>query len=58
MHCMTVSLAQGGMGLGAMWGREKASEMLKEAGFMNTVIKSLPHDFQNSYYITDKNAGA
>ena len=23
MHCMTVSLAQGGEGLGAMWGEEK-----------------------------------
>ena len=26
MHCMTTSLAQGGMGLGAMWGEEKALE--------------------------------
>jgi SAM-dependent methyltransferase len=32
MHCMTVSLAQGGEGLGAMWGEEKAKDMLKEAG--------------------------
>ena len=24
MHCMTVSLAQGGEGLGAMWGEEDA----------------------------------
>ena len=29
MHCMTVSLAQNGAGLGAMWGKEKAIEMLK-----------------------------
>ena len=28
MHCMTVSLAQGGEGLGAMWGVEKAEELL------------------------------
>jgi len=27
MHCMTVSLAEGGMGLGAMWGEQKAREM-------------------------------
>ena len=26
MHCMTVSLAQGGEGLGAMWGEEKTRE--------------------------------
>ena len=29
MHCMTVSLAQGGEGLGAMWGEEKTREYLE-----------------------------
>jgi hypothetical protein len=29
MHCMTVSLAQGGEGLGAMWGEEKTSNYLQ-----------------------------
>ncbi len=48
---MTVSLAQGGIGLGAMWGKEKALEMLKEAGFMHVEVKTLPHDFQNYYYV-------
>ncbi len=38
MHCMTVSLAQGGEGLGAVWGEEKAREYLPEARF------SLYHD--------------
>ena len=33
MHCMTVSLALGGEGLGAAWGEEKALELLAEAGF-------------------------
>ena len=33
MHCMTVSLASGGAGLGAMWGAETATRMLDEAGF-------------------------
>ena len=54
MHCMTVSLAQGGEGLGAMWGEEKAREMLREAGFKEVHVKQLPHDFQNSYYIAKK----
>ena len=54
MHCMTVSLAQGGMGLGAMWGEEKAISMLKEAGFSQVTIKQLEHDFQNNYYIVHK----
>lgn len=55
MHCMTVSLAQGGMGLGTMWGKEKALEMLEEVGFQNVEVKSLEHDFQNYYYIVQKN---
>lgn len=54
MHCMTVSLAQGGMGLGTMWGREKAMEMLKEVGFTDIEIKNFEHDFQNDYYIIKK----
>ena len=33
MHCMTVSLADGGMGLGTMWGEQTARTMLAEAGF-------------------------
>ena len=28
MHCMTVSLAEGGMGLGTAWGEQRAREML------------------------------
>jgi 2-polyprenyl-3-methyl-5-hydroxy-6-metoxy-1,4-benzoquinol methylase len=54
MHCMTVSLSQNGAGLGAMWGKEKAVSMLKEAGFDNIEVKILPHDFQNYYYIARK----
>jgi ubiquinone/menaquinone biosynthesis C-methylase UbiE len=54
MHCMTVSLSQNGAGLGAMWGKEKAVSMLKEAGFDNIEVKTLPHDFQNYYYIAHK----
>jgi 2-polyprenyl-3-methyl-5-hydroxy-6-metoxy-1,4-benzoquinol methylase len=54
MHCMTVSLAQGGEGLGAMWGEEKAREMLREAGFKEVQVEQLSHDFQNYYYIVTK----
>jgi ubiquinone/menaquinone biosynthesis C-methylase UbiE len=55
MHCMSVSLAGGGPGLGAMWGKEKALEMLKNAGFRDVRIEQLSHDIQNYYYITLKN---
>lgn len=55
MHCMTVSLAYGGQGLGAMWGREQALQLLAGAGFTRVDIKRLAHDFQNDYYILHKN---
>jgi hypothetical protein len=51
MHCMSVSLAQNGAGLGAMWGKEIATEMLKDAGFAVVEVKTLAHDFQNYYYV-------
>jgi hypothetical protein len=55
MHCMTVSLASGGDGLGTMWGEEKAREMLEQAGFQTISVHNLKHDFQNSYYVVKKN---
>ncbi|QSV16223.1 class I SAM-dependent methyltransferase [Photobacterium ganghwense] len=54
MHCMTVSLAQGGEGLGAMWGEEKAREYLERAGFSSVVKNELAHDIQNNWYIVRK----
>ena len=51
MHCMTVSLAQGGEGLGAMWGREKALEYFHKAGFSDVRVSELPHDIQNYYNV-------
>lgn len=53
-HCMTVSLAYGGDGLGAMWGEEKAVEMMKAAGFANVSLQKLDHDFMNTYYVATK----
>jgi ubiquinone/menaquinone biosynthesis C-methylase UbiE len=54
MHCMTVSLAQGGEGLGAMWGEEKTREYLQKAGFRSITTKRLAHDFQNNWYVVTK----
>lgn len=51
MHCMSVSLASGGPGLGAMWGKEKALQMLEEAGFRRVRVENLPHDMINCYYV-------
>ena len=54
MHCMTVSLAQGGEGLGAMWGEEKAREYLTEVGFCSIETNRLDHDIQNNWYVIRK----
>lgn len=51
MHCMSVSLAGGGPGLGAAWGRELAARMLKSAGFTSVEIHDLPHDILNCYAV-------
>ena len=51
MHCMTVSLAQGGEGLGAMWGEQKARELLAEAGFTSVDVHLLEHDPFNAYFV-------
>ena len=55
MHCMTVSLAHNGCGLGTCWGEELALEMLREAGFKNVSVHTLEHDIMNNYYICRKN---
>jgi ubiquinone/menaquinone biosynthesis C-methylase UbiE len=54
MHCMTVSLAQGGEGLGAMWGEEKTREYLARAGFSSVEKHELAHDIQNNWYVVRK----
>lgn len=51
MHCMTVSLAHGGAGLGTAWGQQKALAMLAEAGFGEVEVKQVEGDIFNSYYV-------
>jgi SAM-dependent methyltransferase len=54
MHCMTVSLADGGMGLGAMWGEQTARRMLGEAGFTSVEARRIDGDIVNAYFIATK----
>jgi ubiquinone/menaquinone biosynthesis C-methylase UbiE len=55
MHCMTVSLALDGAGLGTVWGEEKALAMLREAGFASVEVHRLgPDDPLNNYYVARK----
>jgi 2-polyprenyl-3-methyl-5-hydroxy-6-metoxy-1,4-benzoquinol methylase len=51
MHCMTVSLAQDGAGLGTCWGEELALQMLDDAGFGSVRVEKPEHDIQNNFYI-------
>jgi len=54
LHCMTVSLAQGGEGLGTVWGEQQATQLLHEAGFTRVEIRHQPDDMRSSYYIASK----
>jgi SAM-dependent methyltransferase len=54
MHCMTVSLANGGMGLGTMWGEQTARTMLGDAGFTSVDTARIHGDVVNTYFIARK----
>jgi len=51
MHCMTVSLEQGGIGLGTAWGEQSARRMLAEAGFAEVEVEHVEGDIFNNYFI-------
>ncbi len=51
MHCMPIGLNDNGTGLGMMWGREQAEEMLKEAGFEHVEVIEMEHDGFNLHYL-------
>lgn len=54
LHCMTVSLAHGGAGLGTAWGEQVARRMLAEAGFVDVEVHDVPGDPLNSVYVSRK----
>ncbi len=54
MHCLPVGLVDGGSGLGMMWGREKALEMLEEAGFAQVQVLEIPEDPFNLHFLCFK----
>lgn len=57
MHCMPVGLVDGGTGLGMMWGREKAIQMLELAGFQKIEIQEIPNDSFNLHFFCRKETG-
>lgn len=50
LHCMTVSLAEGGAGLGTAWGEQIARRMLAAAGFGSVTVVEAPGP-QNNLYV-------
>ncbi|MGH3916012.1 MAG: class I SAM-dependent methyltransferase [Pseudonocardiaceae bacterium] len=50
MYCTTISLAEGGPGLGMMWGTELTRDMLCSAGFDHVEILDSPRP-QNCIYV-------
>jgi 2-polyprenyl-3-methyl-5-hydroxy-6-metoxy-1,4-benzoquinol methylase len=54
MHCMSVSLAFDGEGLGTMWGKELAVNKLTESGFKDIKVKNVEGDIMNYYYVSRK----
>ncbi|MGQ0466511.1 MAG: class I SAM-dependent methyltransferase [Sporichthyaceae bacterium] len=51
LHCMTVSLALGGEGLGTVWGEQLARQMLADAGFDVLSVAPVPDDPMDSVYV-------
>jgi SAM-dependent methyltransferase len=54
MHCMTVSLALDGVGLGTVWGHQTATRMLGDAGFDVVAVHDIETDPFNSYFVAIK----
>ena len=51
LHCMTVSLARDGAGLGTVWGEELALRMLADAGFVDVTTHDVPDDPLDQVYV-------
>ncbi len=56
LHCLTVSLAVGGAGLGTAWGEQVACRMLADAGFDDVEVHDAPGDPGNAVFVTRKKA--
>jgi hypothetical protein len=54
MHCMQVAMVDKGRGLGMMWGRQTARQMLEEAQFRNVRELEIPGDGFNLHYMAEK----
>jgi 2-polyprenyl-3-methyl-5-hydroxy-6-metoxy-1,4-benzoquinol methylase len=51
LHCMTVSLAEGGAGLGTAFGEQLARRMLADAGFIDVTVQEAPGDPRSAVFV-------
>jgi len=51
MHCMPVGLTDNGSGLGMMWGKQQAVDLLKQAGFSTVSTQEIPNDAFNLHFL-------
>jgi len=56
LHCLTVSLAHNGAGLGTAFGEQKARAMLAAAGFGEVAVHPSPGDPLDAIFVTHKPA--
>jgi SAM-dependent methyltransferase len=56
LHCMTVSLAHGGAGIGTAFGEQLARRMLADAGFLDVEVHPAPGDPGDAVYVSRKAA--
>jgi hypothetical protein len=54
LHCLTISLAHGGAGLGTAWGEQLACKMLRDAGFREVTMKEVPNEPINALFVALK----
>ena len=53
-YTLTVSLSQGGLGLGAMWGEEMIVKLLTSLGFADIRVRTLDDDPGSTYFLCHK----
>lgn len=51
LHCLTISLAHDGAGLGTVWGEQRARQMLRDAGFRDVTVREVPDDPVNALHV-------
>ena len=54
LHCLTVSLAHGGAGIGTVFGEQRARAMLADAGFADPEVHPAPGHPFDAVYVTRK----